>query len=80
MKLDNHVKLEFNTRQEIKQIKSGTTLPESVIPPEILSYVKQNFSGKGIKRWQLVNNKQEVKLSNGVELEFSLDGKFLRIV
>ena len=75
------IKLEFNSKNQVKEIssKSDTKLPDSVIPPAILSYVKKQYPGIGIIKWELKKKKQEVKLDNHLDLEFSLDGKFLRI-
>ncbi len=74
-------KLEFDSNNKIKEItsKSDLVIPDKLIPASILSYVKTHYAGKGIMEWELKKKKQEVKLNNGLELEFSLDGKFLRI-
>ena len=77
----NEIKLEFNSNNQVKEIssKSDIKLPDSVIPPAILTYVKKQYPGIGIIKWELKKKKQEVKLDNHLDLEFSLDGKFLRI-
>lgn len=77
--LDNSVKLEFNKSGEIRKIEGNSELPDSVIPSQILTYVESNYPSEYIKKWELDDNRQEVKLSNGLDLEFDKNGNFLRI-
>jgi len=77
--LDNGVKLEFTKQGEIIEINGNDKLPDSVIPTPILEFVTTNYAGQVIKSWEKDTTKQEVKLSNGLTLEFDLNGVFLRI-
>lgn len=77
--LDNGVKLEFNRSGEIRKIEGNSKLPDSVIPSQILTYVTDNYPAEYIKKWELDDNRQEVELSNGLDLEFDRNGNFLRI-
>ena len=77
--LNNGTKLEFNRDGEIIEMESNEALPESVIHSAILSYVHSNYSAVFIKAWELNKTLQEVKLSNGLTLEFDRNGIFLRI-
>lgn len=77
--LDNSVKLEFNKSGEVRKIEGNSELPDSVIPSQILTYVETNYPSEYIKKWELDDNRQEVKLSNGLDLEFDKNGNFLRI-
>ena len=77
--LDNATKLEFTKSGQILEIKSKSKLPDSVVPNEILNYVKQNFSTQFIIEWELKRRKQEIELNNGLELEFDLNGNFIKI-
>lgn len=77
--LDNGVKLEFNRSGEIRQIEGNAKLPDSVIPSQILTYVTTNYPGQYIKKWELEDNRQDIELSNGLDLEFDRNGNFLRI-
>ncbi|MBX3256480.1 MAG: PepSY-like domain-containing protein [Chitinophagaceae bacterium] len=77
--LNNGTKLEFNSDGEIIDIESNEALPESVIPAPILSYVSTNYPAVFIKEWELDKTTQDVKLSNGLTLEFDKNGTFLRI-
>lgn len=79
LKLDNGVELEFNGKNEIIEVDGSTKLPDSVIPSSILKYVKSNYAENSIVEWKLDRNKQEVELDNGIELEFTKEGKFIRI-
>lgn len=77
--LKNGVKLEFNQSGEVKEIEGNNALPDSVIPSGILGYVKSHYPDVFIKKWNRERTIQEVKLSNGMELEFDNNGNFLRI-
>lgn len=45
----------------------------------IRDYAAKNFSAHQIRKIEKNSRKYEVKLTNGVELEFDLNGNFLRI-
>lgn len=77
--LSGNVKLEFDKNNQIKSIDAKSQLPESVIPAKIAAYVKTNYPNNFMKEWELKKNKQKVELDNGLELEFSLNGDFLKI-
>lgn len=77
--LDNLTKFEFNQKKEIIEIKGKFKLPNTVIPDKILTYVNSNYSGNFIVGWKLDNNKQEIELDNGIELEFKINDEFLRV-
>ncbi len=77
--LQHGTKLEFNGKKEIKEIESTAKLPDSVVPSKILQYVTANYTNNYIVGWELDNLHQQVKLNNGIELDFSMDGEFLRM-
>jgi hypothetical protein len=77
--LSDNIKLEFNRKNKIKSIDAKSKLPNSVIPKSIWDYVKSNYPENFIVEWDLDYKHQSVKLNNGVELEFTLKGVFLRI-
>lgn len=79
VRLADGTKLEFNRKNEIKEIESSKRLPDSVIPAKILTYVLENYPDNHIVKWELDSKDQQVGLNNGLELEFDLDGNFLRI-
>ena len=80
IKLDHDIQLEFNSINNLKEIKAKLKLPDSVIPPSILSYLKMNYPDKVILEWELESKNQEVKLDNGLKLVFTRNGKYLRMV
>ncbi len=79
LKLSDKTELTFNRKYQIKKIDGMTALPESVIPTDIKAYVSVNYPNNVITDWETERKRQEVKLDNGIELEFTLNGKFVRI-
>ena len=77
--LSNGFKLEFNKNNEIIDIDGNAKLPDSVIPPNILSYVNLNYPANYIMGWEIQLGNQEVQLNSNVELIFNMSGEFLRI-
>jgi hypothetical protein len=77
--LNVNVELTFNQNFQITEVESSLELPDSVIPTPILEYVALNYATNFITDWELENNYQQVELNNGTELEFTLDGVFIRI-
>lgn len=78
--LSNDLKLDFNKNGEVTEIDSDGTapIPADALPTDITSYVKSNFSGQEIASWELGNNGQEIELTDGTELEFDENGKYLK--
>lgn len=79
MYLDGNIELEFNSAYQIIDIDATSKLPDSVIPAAILTYVTQNYASNYITDWELEASHQQVELNNGVDLEFNLDGTFIRV-
>ncbi|MCK9255680.1 MAG: hypothetical protein GX793_08435 [Bacteroidales bacterium] len=77
--LSDNIKLEFNSKNNIKSIEAKSKLPNSVIPEKIMEYVETNYPNNFIVEWDLDTKHQSVELNNGIELEFTLKGAFLRI-
>jgi hypothetical protein len=77
--LSDNVGLEFNRKYEIIDIDGITQLPNSVIPDKILQYVATNYPSNFITDWELDDRNQQIELDNGLDLEFNMDGDFLRI-
>ena len=77
---NNGTEIEFYPSGEWKEVKSrGTEIPAKIIPSGIAQYVSQNFNGHPIKKISKKRYGYEVELSGGTDLEFSQNGKFLRI-
>ncbi len=77
--LDGNFELDFNEKYEIYDIEGTTKLPDSVIPQAILDYTAENYSANYIIGWELELGHQQVELNNKLDLEFSLDGTFIRV-
>lgn len=79
VKLAGNIELEFNSKREVTSIESATKLPDSVIPASIRSYVTTNYASNFIIAWELEATHQQAELNNGLELEFTMSGEFIRI-
>ena len=77
--LSDNIKLEFDGKNNIKGIDAKSELPNSVIPLAISKYVKSNYPNNFITEWDLNKRHQSVELDNGIEIEFTLKGEYLRI-
>ena len=71
--------LDFDKKGKILGVEGSGKLPDSVVPEQILAYVKTNYPDLFILDWELDDRGQDVKLSNGMELKFDKNGNFLRI-
>lgn len=75
------LEMSFNKDGEITGIEAARNeaIPSEALPTEILSYVNDNYPDFEVKSWEKDGNDQEVELTNGVDLEFDQNGKFLRV-
>ncbi len=75
------LKIEFNGKGEWQEVDGDyTEIPTDFISKNILSYVKTKFSNTKIVRIEKgFFGCQDVKLSNGLELEFDSKGNFKRV-
>lgn len=65
-------KIEFNRSGDWKDIECyNNKVPTSVIPEQIVNYVKQNYPGKSVIKIERHRSVYEVKLNNGMEVEFN---------
>lgn len=77
VKLVNGTKIEFNNAGKWTSVDcKNTAVPESIIPKAIRTYVAKNFSDVKIVKIEKKSTRYEVKLSDDVELTFSLLGQF----
>lgn len=78
--LENGIKMDFNKNGGLTEIESRKNLeiPEGVLPKNIVSYVNDNYEGLYIVSWEADKNDQEIELSDGTDLEFDSNGKFLK--
>ena len=70
----NSIKIEFAGNGEWKEVKCQySTLPEGIVPEQIVNYVNTNFQGVSIYAIDRGYRDVEVSLTNGLELTFDLN-------
>lgn len=81
VKFTDGSEIEFDSKGEWTEIDGNkTVIPTGFIQKSILTYVKEKFPNTQIIKIEKGRfGKQEVKLSNGLELEFNSKGEFKRI-
>lgn len=81
VKFTDGSEIEFDSKGEWTEIDGNkTVIPTGFIQKSILTYVKEKFPNTQIVKIEKGRfGKQEVKLSNGLELEFNSKGEFKRI-
>ena len=77
--LNENINLEFDSASNIIDVDGVIQLPNSVIPQSILDYASVNYPNNVITDWELEFNHQQVELNNNIELEFEMNGNFIRI-
>lgn len=77
--LSDDVQLEFNNKYEIIDIDAMHELPASVVPDKIKQYVATNYPSNKVVGWELERKNQQVNLDNDLDLEFTMQGDFIRI-
>ncbi|MBD1431394.1 PepSY-like domain-containing protein [Sphingobacterium sp. DN00404] len=80
VRLKNGSKIEFNSDGEWEKIEmKGVALPIQVIPLAISQYIHKSFPNTFVKEVKKQKNGYEVEISNGLDLEFSKKGEFIRV-
>lgn len=65
-------KIEFNRSGEWKDIECySSKVPAAAVPAQISTYISQNYPGKSIIKLERHRSVYEVKLNNGMEVEFN---------
>lgn len=80
--LDNGIKVEFDKDGnwvEIEAIKDDGTIPNEFVPAKIHAYVTLNYPNLGINSIEIEDDGYEIELTDGTDLDFDLDGNFLKI-
>mgnify|MGYP001374528075 CR=1 FL=1 len=77
--LEGNIELKFNSKKEIVDIEGTSKLPDSVVPEKIRQYVAEKYPNNFIIGWELDDRNQQVELDNGLDLEFKMNGDFIRI-
>ncbi len=80
VRLGNGIKLDFNKEGDVTEIdsKEGFTIPPEALPEAIRTYLSQHAGDAAIVSWEKDGDEQEVQLADGRELEFDINGKFLK--
>ncbi|MBD5222607.1 MAG: hypothetical protein HDS71_00915 [Bacteroidales bacterium] len=60
------------------EVRGNASVPSGLVPDAITAFVKKNHKNCTITGLEKNRTNYEVELSNGVEMKFSTDGKFLR--
>lgn len=80
VRFSNNTEVEFDSKGNWEEIDGNhTPIPTTTIPAKIASYVKSNYKEVSITKIDKGHWGYEVDLSNGIELEFDSNEKFLRI-
>lgn len=78
--LQNGTEIDFDKNGNWKEIKKGSGVPDAIIPPAIKKHVDAKYAGtKIIKIEKNDLGGHEVELSNGLELIFNKQNKFVRV-
>lgn len=78
--LDNGVEVDFNKAGEWKEVDTGYRgVPAGFILPAIRQYLKANHKGVMVVKIDKDARGYELKLDNGLDLEFDRSGRFLRV-
>ncbi len=78
--LNNAFEIKFNKKGEWLEIDANKrALPDSVLPKEILSYVKTSFPNEVIEKIEREHWGYDVELLNGLDLKFNSKGSLIKI-
>ena len=77
--LENGVKLEFYNDGALKKIDARDGVPSSLIPVQIVQYVKGRYPDALFVGYEVDRKHYEVKLSNRLELKFSKNYNLIEI-
>ena len=80
VRLTDGTELDFNSKGQWTEIEAEkNAVPASLIPDVIKKYMKHNYNGQRVKKIKHNRRGYELKLSNGLEVEFDNMGNFLRL-
>ena len=73
-------KIEFNRSGEWKDIECyNSKVPADAVPEQIYTYLNQNYPGKSVIKIERHRSVYEVKLNNGMEIEFNRNFQVLDV-
>lgn len=80
VRLSGGASFEFDENGNWEEIDGNkTALPVSVLPQGIADYINKSYAGQNVVKIEKEKKKYEVELGDGTELEFDLNGKFLKV-
>lgn len=80
VRLDDGTQIEFDENGKWKEVDGNhRSIPNAFIPIKIVNYIKEKFPNMTISKIEKSSRKYEVELNGDIDLEFTLDGDFLRI-
>lgn len=80
VRLSGGTSFEFDDNGNWEEIDGNkTALPASVLPNGIADYINKSYAGQNVVKIEKEKKKYEVELGDGTELEFDLNGKFLKV-
>lgn len=78
--LNDQTKLEFDSKGNLSEIEMfQKPIPAGILPQAIEQYLAANFPNAFAVEYAIDRRKQKVELNNKLDLEFDLQGKFLKI-
>ncbi len=76
----NGTSIEFNRSGEWKDVDChGSKVPDSIVPTNVLDYVKANYPSNVIVQLSIDGLYYDVELDNDLDLVFNKSGNFVRI-
>ncbi len=80
VKLINGVEVDFNSDGDWLEVDGNhQAIPNAILPKNVAHYIKNNYPNSAVEKIEKEATKYEVELLNGIDLEFDLQGNFLRI-
>lgn len=78
VKLNEKVELEFDEGFKIKEIESKDGVSTQLLPNQVVKYVQAQYVNLKIVEWKLNEHGQKVELSNNTEIQFDVNGNFIK--
>lgn len=76
----NKLKIKFDRKGDWKEVDGKRSpIPTDFIPDKIIKYIQRSFPNNYVVKIEREKRKYEVEITNGLELEFDLDGNFIKI-
>ena len=80
VRLEDGTAVEFNGRGEWTDISNKRTgIPANVVPAKLVEYLRKHYPEVKVLSIDRDSRDYELKLSNGLELTFTLDGRLIGI-